>query len=93
MKTKLYVGNLPWKMDEQAVSDLFGGYGAVTGVILARERDGGRSRGFGFVTLDSHEAADKACRELSDREVDGRHLTVNEARPRSERPPGERHST
>jgi RNA recognition motif-containing protein len=80
----LYVGNLPFSADESAVRMLFEQNDRqVTEVKLITDRDTGRARGFGFVEMGSSEDADKAIRELNGHELDGRSLTVNEARERS----------
>jgi RNA recognition motif-containing protein len=80
----LYVGNLPFSADESAVRTLFEQNDRqVTEVKLITDRDTGRARGFGFVEMGSSEDADKAIRELNGHELDGRSLTVNEARERS----------
>jgi RNA recognition motif-containing protein len=84
MGNRLYVGNLPFSADEQAVRDLFEQNGrTVTEVRLITDRDTGRPRGFGFVEMGSDEEADGAIRELNGFEMDGRALTVNEARERT----------
>jgi RNA recognition motif-containing protein len=82
MGTRLYVGNLPFSADESTVRSLFEQNGEVTDIKLITDRDTGRPRGFGFVEMGSSEAADKAIRELNGRDLDGRQLTVNEARER-----------
>ena len=84
MGTRLYVGNLPFSADEDQVRDLFAQNDrTVTEVKLITDRDTGRPRGFGFVEMGSSEDADKAIRELNGHELDGRALTVNEARERT----------
>jgi len=84
MGTRLYVGNLPFSADEEAVRFLFEQNDRkVTEVKLITDRDTGRPRGFGFVEMGSSEDADQAIRELSGHSLDGRELTVNEARERS----------
>lgn len=88
MPKKLYVGNLPFSMDSRALEDLFTPYGAVQSAQVITDRDTGRSRGFGFVEMESLEAADKAISELNGRDIDGRALVVNEARERQPRRPG-----
>ena len=83
MGTRLYVGNLPFSADEQAVRELFSQNGReVTDVRLITDRDTGRPRGFGFVELSNSEQADAAIQELNGYSMDGRPLTVNEARER-----------
>ena len=84
MGNRLYVGNLPFSADEQAVRELFEQNGrTVAEVRLITDRDTGRPRGFGFVEMGSDEEADGAIRELNGFEMDGRALTVNEARERT----------
>ena len=83
MGTRLYVGNLPFSADESAVRSLFEqNERSVTEVKLITDRDTGRPRGFGFVEMGSSADADKAIQELNGHELDGRSLTVNEARER-----------
>lgn len=81
----LYVGNLNFDTDENALRQLFSDYGTVTSARIITDRDTGRSRGFGFVELEDASAALKAVNELNGKELDGRTLTVNEARPREPR--------
>jgi cold-inducible RNA-binding protein len=88
MATKLYVGNLSFSMTEGDLRQLFEGIGAVTSCNLIMDKFSGRSRGFGFVEMASDADAQKAISELHGKEVDGRPLTVNEARPREDRPRG-----
>jgi len=87
MSTKLYVGNLSFNTTANQIQDLFAAHGTVTSVELIMDKFSGRSRGFAFVTMDSKEAADNAIQALNGKNLDGRDLTVNEARPREERPP------
>jgi RNA recognition motif-containing protein len=86
MSTKLYVGNLSYNTTENQLQDLFSAHGPVTSVDLIMDKFSGRPRGFGFVTMETKEAADAAVQALNGKNVDGRDLTVNEARPREERP-------
>ncbi|HWY74973.1 MAG TPA: RNA-binding protein [Verrucomicrobiae bacterium] len=86
MSTKLYVGNLSYNTTENQLQDLFGQHGPVTGVDLIMDKFTGRPRGFGFVTMETKEAADAAVAALNGKNVDGRDLTVNEARPQADRP-------
>ncbi|MBU6400569.1 MAG: RNA-binding protein [Verrucomicrobia bacterium] len=86
MNTKLYVGNLSYDATENDLQDLFAAHGAVTSVDLIMDKATGRSRGFAFVTMETKEAADAAVQALNGKSVNGRPLTVNEARPREERP-------
>jgi len=84
MGNRLYVGNLPFSADEQTVRELFERNDrTVAEVRLITDRDTGRPRGFGFVEMGSDEEADGAIRELNGYEMDGRALTVNEARERT----------
>jgi cold-inducible RNA-binding protein len=77
---KLYVGNLPWSIDEKGLKELFGSYD-VEEATLIKDRYSGRSKGFGFVTIADDEAAKKAVSEMHEKEIEGRALTVSEARP------------
>lgn len=87
MSVRLYVGNLPFSISEQEVEELFRQIGVVESTNLVTDRDTGRSRGFAFVEMDSREAAESAIAALNGHEIDGRALTVNEARPRENRAP------
>jgi len=85
MGTRLYVGNLPFSADESSVQSLFEQNDRkVAEVKLITDRDSGRPRGFGFVEMETSEDADKAISELNGHQLDGRALTVNEARERSD---------
>ncbi|MCL4785302.1 MAG: RNA-binding protein [Verrucomicrobia bacterium] len=86
MSTKLFVGNLSYNTTENQLQDMFGAHGAVTEVDIIMDKFSGRSRGFAFVTMEAKEAADAAVQALNGKSIDGRALTVNEARPREERP-------
>ena len=88
MGKKLYVGNLPYKTTEDDLEELFGGVGAVESVRIITDRDTGRARGFGFVEMENDEDAEKAVEKFNQYELDGRALTVNEARPRQDRGEG-----
>ena len=88
MGRKLYVGNLPYSTGEQDLQDLFGKIGAVDSVSVMRDMATGRARGFAFVEMATDADAQKAITELHDRPFGGRNLTVNEARPRTERAGG-----
>jgi len=81
---KLFVGNLPWGVDDQQLEDMFTPYGAVASAKVIMDRDTGRSRGFGFVEMDDDGAADDAANGLNGSEINGRPLRVNEA---NDRPP------
>jgi len=83
---KLYVGNLPFSVDEEAFKKLFADY-TTEEVTLIKDKFSGRSKGFGFVTIADEEAAKKAISEMNDKDIEGRKLKVNEARPMEDRPP------
>ena len=84
----LYVGNLPHSTTETELRTLFETHGAVEKITLVTDRDTGRSRGFGFVEMANVSEADKAIAALNGKELGGRTLTINEAKPKSERPRG-----
>jgi len=85
MGPKLYVGNLPWSVDSTQLEALFSQHGAVVSATVITDRETGRSRGFGFVEMESAEAAQTAMNAINDHEIDGRQLKVNEARERAPR--------
>src|ERR1700729_3514826 len=87
MNTKLYVGHLSFDTTENDLQDLFQPHGPVSEVNLITDRMSGRSRGFAFVTMSTPEGAQAAIQALAGKEVGGRALTVNEARPREDRGP------
>ena len=78
---KLYVGNLPWSIGNQELEDLFSSFGTVTSANVITVRDTKRSRGFGFVELDS--GGPEAIEAMNESEVEGRKVIVNEARPKT----------
>jgi cold-inducible RNA-binding protein len=80
MSKKVFVGNLSFQTTESDISNTFSQYGTVESVQIITDRDTGRSKGFGFVVMDQ-DGADKAIAELNGSQVDGRALTVNEAKP------------
>jgi cold-inducible RNA-binding protein len=88
MGTKLYVGNLSFNTTENELQELFSQAGTVQEVSLMQDKFTGKSRGFAFVTMGSDEDAQNAISKLNGQTVEGRPLTVNEARPREPRPPG-----
>ena len=88
MNTKLYVGNLSFDTTENDLQDLFSKQGPVTEVNLVQDRVTGRPRGFAFVTMATPEGAQAAIKTLNGTDFGGRPLTVNESRPREERPGG-----
>ena len=81
MATKLYVGNLPFQTTEDEIRDMFAAAGQVTSVKIIIDRDTGRSKGFGFVEMASDEEAQTAVNQMNGGSLNGRQLTVNEARP------------
>jgi RNA recognition motif-containing protein len=85
---KLYVGNLSFNTSNQDLSELFTEFGTVESANIVEDRETGRARGFGFVEMSSKEEAENAISALNGKEVDGRSLTVNEAKPRENRAGG-----
>jgi RNA recognition motif-containing protein len=85
---KLYIGNLSYETKEEKLQEVFGAFGTVTNVNIIRDRATGRSRGFGFVEMEKDDEAAKAIAGTNEIEVDGRKLTVNEARPQTNRTEG-----
>ena len=84
MAKRIYVGNLPYRTNEQEVRDLFAAYGSVTAVSLISDRETGQPRGFGFVEMEDG-GADAAIEALNNAQMGGRTLKVNEAKPRENR--------
>ncbi len=82
MGKKLYVGNLPYSVADSDLEQLFGQFGSVQSAQVIMDRDTGRSKGFGFVEMGSDQEAQAAIAGMNGKEVDGRALTVNEARPK-----------
>ncbi|MFA4953440.1 MAG: RNA-binding protein [Candidatus Pacearchaeota archaeon] len=82
---KIYVGNLPFSVDEEGLKKLFSGY-EVEEASLIKDKFSGRSKGFGFITISDDEAAQKAVLEMNGKEIEGRELKVSEAKPMEERP-------
>lgn len=85
MSTKLYVGNLSFNTSTQDLEQLFGEVGTVESTNIIEDRETGRSRGFAFVEMSSAEEAKKAIEQFNGKEVDGRELKINEAKPRENR--------
>ncbi|HKX84723.1 MAG TPA: RNA-binding protein [Pyrinomonadaceae bacterium] len=85
MSTKIYVGNLSFNTSSQDLTELFSGSGTVESANVIEDRDTGRSRGFGFVEMASSTEAEAAIAALNGKEVDGRELKVNEAKPQAPR--------
>jgi cold-inducible RNA-binding protein len=86
MGTKIYVGNMSFEMDNMSLDEMFKPYGSVVSAQVIMDRDSGRSKGFGFVEMGSDEEAKAAISALNGKEVGGRALNVNEAKPREDRP-------
>ncbi len=82
----IYVGNLSYSTSESELETLFTEYGAVKSVKVIMDRDSGRSKGFGFVEMAESAEGQEAIRNLDSKEINGRNLKVNEAKPREERP-------
>ena len=85
MATKLYVGNLSFQTSSEELQQLFAQAGTVESAAVVEDRDTGRSRGFGFVEMATKEEAAAAIEQFNGKELNGRNLTVNEARPREDR--------
>jgi RNA recognition motif-containing protein len=79
------VGNLPYSTNDQSLNDLFTSFGQVNSATIITDKFSGRSRGFGFVEMENDEEAEKAISEMNGKDIDGRQIVVNEARPREER--------
>lgn len=87
MAKKLYVGGLPYSATEDTLKKMFSEAGTVESAIIIMDKVSGRSKGFGFVEMSSEEEAAKAIEMCNGKELEGRTLTVNEARPMEDRPP------
>jgi RNA recognition motif-containing protein len=85
MSKKIFVGGLSWGTEEDGLRGAFEKFGAISEAKVITDRDTGRSRGFGFVTFEDDAAADKAIQEMDGSQIDGRKITVNEARARTDR--------
>jgi RNA recognition motif-containing protein len=83
---KIYVGNLPWSIQDDQLRDLFTSYGDVSSATVIMDKFSGRSKGFGFVEMASDADAETAMKALNEKEIGGRNLRVNEAKPREDRP-------
>lgn len=81
MSKKVYVGNLDFGVDDEKFKKLFSSFGEIEEATVIKDKFSGRSKGFGFVTFVNDEDADKAVAEMNDKEIDGRKLKVNEAKP------------
>lgn len=82
MAKKLFVGSLPWGVDDAQLQQIFSQAGTVVSAQVVKDRDTGRSRGFGFVEMSTDEEADNAVKNLNGSDIDGRKIVVNIARPR-----------
>ncbi len=78
---KVYVGNLPFSVDDGALKELFSSFGDIAEATVIKDKYSGRSKGFGFVTFSSDEDAKKAISEMDGKDMQGRNLKVNEAKP------------
>jgi len=87
MATKLFVGSLPWAINDQSLEDLFKEFGTVASAKVIMDRETGRSKGFGFVEFDDDAAAKAAMDKLNNSDIQGRTIVVSEARPLEPRPP------
>jgi nucleolin len=83
VSTKLFVGSLPWSVNDQTLQQTFETHGTVVSAKIITDRDTGRSRGFGFVEMENSTDADKAIKALNNSELDGRNIVVNEAKART----------
>ena len=83
----IYVGNLPYRITDRELRDLFEPFGEVSSASVIIDKFSGQSKGFGFVEMPSKDDALKAIEQLNESQVEGRNLRVNEARPREDRPP------
>ncbi len=90
MATKIYVGNLPWRINGEELTALFAAHGQVNDAKIVTDRESGRSRGFGFVTMEQADAAQAAIAALNGHAVEGRNLVVNEAHEQGTRSGGSR---
>ncbi len=87
MSKKLYVGGLAYSVTEQELEALFAEKGKVVSAVIIKDRDSGQSKGFGFVEMADDEEAQNAIKELNGKDLSGRAITVNEARPQEDRRP------
>lgn len=87
MAKKLYVGGLAWATTDETLKEAFSAAGKVESATVIMDRASGRSKGFGFVEMSTEEEAQKAIEMMNGKELDGRNITVNEARPMEARPP------
>ncbi|MGC4007019.1 MAG: RNA-binding protein [Pirellulales bacterium] len=83
MGKRIYVGNLPWSITSQQLEEIFGEFGGVRMAEVMSDRETGRSRGFGFVEMDNDESMNNAIDAMNNKDMGGRPLVVNEARPKT----------
>ncbi len=83
MSTKLFVGSLPWSVNDEKLKETFEAHGSVLSAKIILDRDTNKSRGFGFVEMENSSDASKAIKALNETEIDGRNIVVNEAKARS----------
>jgi RNA recognition motif-containing protein len=86
MAYKLFIGSLSWNTDDAALQAAFAPFGTVVSATVVKDRDSGRSKGFGFVEYETEDEGKAAVDGMNGKELDGREIVVNEARPREERP-------
>ena len=85
---RIYVGNLPYSVNDDELRNIFGQFGELASAEVIKDKFSGQSKGFGFVDMPNNSEADAAIKAMNETEMKGRKLTVNEARPRAERPRG-----
>jgi len=83
VSTKLFVGSLPWSINDQTLQQTFEAHGTVVSAKIIKDRETGRSRGFGFVEMENSTDAQNAIKALNETELDGRNIVVNEAKARN----------
>lgn len=84
----LYIGNIPYSISESELTDLFANFGEVSSLNVVKDKVTNRSKGFGFIEMPDDSAASAAINELNGKEINGRKIIVNEARPKTEKRPG-----
>lgn len=86
MATKLFIGNLDYGVAEDDLREMFASYGDIASAFVIKDKMSGRSKGFGFVELEDADSAQNAIKDLNGKEINGRAIVVNEARPQEDRP-------
>lgn len=84
MSKKIFVGNLPWSVGYDKLKKLFAPFGEIEDAVVIADRHSGRSKGFGFVTFKEEESMKKAISEMNGKEIEGRELQINEAKPKED---------